>query len=82
MNRLSKEYGGVILMAPHNFASVFSALKMKSISINLAVYNLFNNFYESNGYTWGYIGGGTEVRENFYYPQAGINFMAGITLKL
>ena len=28
MNRLSKEYGGVILMAPHNFASVFSALKM------------------------------------------------------
>jgi iron complex outermembrane receptor protein len=60
----------------------FSALKMKSIGINLAVYNLFNNFYESNGYTWGYRGGGAEVRENFFYPQAGINFMAGITLKL
>jgi len=60
----------------------FSALKMKSISLNLAVYNLFNNLYESNGYTWGYIVGGNEVRENFFYPQAGINFMAGITLKL
>jgi iron complex outermembrane receptor protein len=60
----------------------FSALKMKSISLNFAVYNLFNNLYESNGYTWGYRGGGSEVRENFFYPQAGINFMAGITLKL
>jgi iron complex outermembrane receptor protein len=60
----------------------FAALKMKSIGLNLAVYNLFDNFYESNGYTWGYRGGGTEIRENFFYPQAGINFMAGITLKL
>ena len=60
----------------------FSALKMKSIGLNLAIYNLFNNLYEANGYTFGYRGGGAEVRENFYYPQAGINFMAGITLKL
>lgn len=60
----------------------FSALKMKSISLNLMVYNVFNNLYESNGYTWGYRGGGSEVRENFYYPQAGINFMAGLTLKI
>jgi Outer membrane receptor for monomeric catechols len=60
----------------------FSALKMESIGINLAVYNLFNQMYESNGYTYGYRGGGTEIRENFFYPQAGINFMAGITLKL
>jgi iron complex outermembrane recepter protein len=60
----------------------FSALKMKSIGLNLAIYNLFNNQYESNGYTFGYRGGGTEVRENFFYPQAGVNFMAGITLKI
>ncbi len=60
----------------------FSALKMKSIGLNLAIYNLFNNRYEANGYTFGYRGGGAEIRENFYYPQAGINFMAGITLKL
>ena len=60
----------------------FSALKMKTISLNLAIYNLFNNYYESNGYTFGYLGGGSEVRENFFYPQAGINFMAGITFKI
>ena len=60
----------------------FSALKMKSIGLKFAVYNLFNTTYESNGYTFGYRGGGEEVRENFFYPQAGINFMAGLTLKL
>jgi iron complex outermembrane receptor protein len=59
----------------------FAAFSMKGISLNLAVYNLFNNLYEANGYTYGYIGGGSEIRENFYYPQAGINFMAGVTLK-
>ena len=58
----------------------FKALKMKEIKIKLAVYNLFNNLYEANGYTFGYRGGGSEVRENFYYPQAGINFMAGLSL--
>ena len=59
-----------------------SALGMKKISFNLAVYNLFNNLYEANGYTWGYKGGGVEYHENFYYPQAGIHFMAGLTIKL
>lgn len=28
INRLAKEHGGVMLMVPHNFASLFSALKM------------------------------------------------------
>ncbi|MCB0496347.1 MAG: TonB-dependent receptor, partial [Cyclobacteriaceae bacterium] len=60
----------------------FSALGMERISFNIAVYNLFNNLYESNGYTWGYIVGGTEYHENFYYPQAGAHFMAGLTIKL
>lgn len=60
----------------------FSALGMERIFFNIAVYNLFNNLYESNGYTWGYIGGGTEYHENFYYPQAGAHFMAGLTIKL
>ena len=59
----------------------FIALGMKQLSINVAVYNVFNNFYEANGYTYGYLGGGAEIRENFFYPQAGTNFMAGLTLK-
>jgi iron complex outermembrane recepter protein len=60
----------------------FSALGLKSISLNLTVYNLFNNLYESNGYTWGYLGGGDDIRENFYYPQAGTHFMAGLRIDL
>ena len=31
IDRLAKEFGGVIVMAPHNFASAFSALKMNCI---------------------------------------------------
>jgi iron complex outermembrane receptor protein len=59
-----------------------AALGMKRISFNLAAYNLFNKMYESNGYTWGYQGGGNDIRENFYFPQAGTHFMAGITIEL
>ena len=58
----------------------FSVWGIKQVGIKLAVYNLFNVMYEANGYTWGYLGGGNEVRENFYYPQAGIHFMAGVSL--
>lgn len=59
-----------------------SAFGIKRISLNLAVYNLFNKMYESNGYTWGYRGGGSDFRENFYYPQAGTHFMAGLRIEL
>jgi iron complex outermembrane receptor protein len=54
---------------------------IKEIGFILAVNNLFNEQYESNGYTYGYIAGGQHTTENFYYPQAGINFMGGISLK-
>jgi iron complex outermembrane receptor protein len=46
------------------------------------VNNLLNNRYETNGYTYGYILGGETVVENFYFPQAGRNFLVGLTLKL
>ena len=54
---------------------------MREIALTLAVNNLFNELYESNGYTWGYIYGGQRIVENFYYPQAGTNFMAGLSFK-
>jgi iron complex outermembrane receptor protein len=53
----------------------------KEIQIGVRVNNLFNKVYESNGYTWGYIYGGELTVENFYYPQAGRNFHARLTLK-
>jgi iron complex outermembrane receptor protein len=54
---------------------------MKEISLSFLVNNILDEKYESNGYTYGYLGGGQEYRENFYYPQAGRNFMAMLVLK-
>ena len=45
----------------------------KSIVITGLVNNIFDKKYVSNGYMW-------DVYP-FYYPQAGINFLAGLTLK-
>jgi len=46
---------------------------------------LVNNFldvaYESNGYTWGYLAGSTDYRQNNYYPQAGTNFLFAVNMK-
>jgi iron complex outermembrane receptor protein len=54
----------------------------KEITFGVQVNNLFNELFENNGYTWGYIYGGERVVENFYYPQAGRNFMVRVLLKL
>lgn len=54
----------------------------KEITIGARVNNVFNELYENNGYTWGYIYGGERTQENFYYPQAGRNFLVRLTLKM
>jgi iron complex outermembrane recepter protein len=54
---------------------------VKGIDFSLLVNNLFNVEYESNGYTYGYFGGAQAYRENFYYPQAGINFMSSVSIR-
>lgn len=54
--------------------------KLKDISVNLKVNNVFNSLYSANGYTYSFIFGDL-ITENFLYPQAGINFLAGLTLK-
>jgi iron complex outermembrane receptor protein len=53
---------------------------MSSISFNLLANNILNTLYSSNGYTYSYIVGET-ITENFYYPQAGTNFLVGMTVK-
>lgn len=55
--------------------------KICMIGLRLSVYNFFNTMYEPNGYTFSYIYGGQSYTENYYYPQAGIHLMGGITLK-
>lgn len=45
-------------------------------------YNVLNKKYEPNGYTFSYIYSGNKTTENYYFPMAGTNFMAGINIRL
>jgi iron complex outermembrane receptor protein len=71
---------------PYNFSnlqinySIFDKF-CKEIQLGLMVNNAFNQLYENNGYTFSYVYGGQTTTENFYYPQAGRNFMARVLLK-
>lgn len=57
-------------------------LLFKEINIGFKINNLFNHYYENNGYTYSYLYGGVTTTENFYYPQAGINYLLRLTLKM
>lgn len=50
-----------------------SLFSMKSINLKLALNNIFNTKYENNGYYYD--------NTPFYYPQAGFNFLTGISFK-
>ncbi|MGA0560518.1 TonB-dependent receptor [Larkinella sp. VNQ87] len=54
---------------------------MNEIAFSLLLNNFLNELYESNGYTFSYISESKTVTENFYYPQAGFNFLAGIRVR-
>ena len=59
----------------------FSALGVKKVSLNLLVNNVFDKHYESNGYTYSSLYQGQRTTENFYFPQAGTNFLLSLNLK-
>jgi iron complex outermembrane recepter protein len=59
----------------------FQPAFMREISVSLLANNIFDVTYSSNGYTYGYLGGATEYRQNFYYPQAGRNYLLMLALK-
>ncbi len=54
---------------------------LKEIGFSLLINNILNKKYESNGYTYSYIYEKT-ITENFVFPQAGINFLMGISVKI
>ena len=54
----------------------------KDIDFIFQVNNLLNKKYESNGYTYDYLSGGSLAVENYYFPMAGTNFLAAINIKL
>jgi iron complex outermembrane receptor protein len=51
------------------------------IKLHLMVNNLFNAEYESNAWVYSYIYGGERYKMDGYFPQAGIHFLAGITIQ-
>ncbi len=59
----------------------FSALGIQKLNLGLLVNNVFNRKYESNGYTYSSLYQGTRTTENFYFPQAGTNFLLSLNLK-
>ena len=54
----------------------------KEITFAFQINNVFNALYENNGYTYSYLYDGQTTTENFYYPQAGRNFMFRILMKV
>ena len=57
-------------------------LVFKSITFGVQCNNILDAKYQNNGYTWGYIAGGQRTVENFYYPQAGRNFMFRLLIEI
>lgn len=60
------------------------SIKTKAIpelGFNLMLNNIFDKKYVSNGYTFSYIYGGEMITTNYYYPQAGANFLLGVSMK-
>ena len=55
--------------------------KFPAISLGLYLNNVLNEQYESNGYTYSYLYENKVYTENYYYPQAGRNFMVSAGLK-
>ena len=59
----------------------FSKGKLKNADLIFQVFNVFNKKYEPNGYTYSYYENNSLVTDNYYFPMAGTNVMAGINLK-
>jgi iron complex outermembrane receptor protein len=54
----------------------------KKIRLTLLLNNVLNTLYTSNGYTYSYLYEGAITTENFHYPQAGFNFLMGLSIRL
>lgn len=59
--------------------SLFSA---ENVAFALDLNNIFGAKYEADGYTFGQITDGVREDYNYYYPQAGFNFMVSLNVRL
>lgn len=63
------------------FSYQLSSKYWKRFEATLMVNNLLDQYYSSNGYSYSYIYG-SQITENFLYPQAGRHWMIGVNLGL
>ena len=73
-------------LKPYQFANFRSSWTVyskwfQSLTLQLLVNNITDAKFEANGYTYGYLVDGQLTTENFYFPQAGRNFLVGVNLK-
>jgi len=59
----------------------FKSKYISSIEPTLMVNNIFDVKYETNAWVYQYIENGRHYTLDGYFPQAGINFMVGLSLK-
>ena len=52
----------------------------KTLRIVLQLINIFGKKYESNGYSYSFISGGSLTTQNNYFPMAGRNWMMGVNV--
>lgn len=55
---------------------------MKEIAFAMTINNIFSSRYESNAWVYPYIQDGTYYESNGYFPQAPVNYLFGISLKI
>jgi iron complex outermembrane recepter protein len=60
----------------------FKTKVFREIGFNLMVNNIFSRKYESSGWVYRYYFNGQESESDGYFPQALINFLAGVTFKI
>ena len=53
---------------------------LKNVRFNAQINNLFGAKYASNGYSYTYLINGASTTENFVFPQAGFNWLLGLTV--
>jgi len=75
--RSLKDYGLCDIRIRYHFVTkVF-----REIGFSLLLNNVLNKQYESNGYTYSYIYAAALNTQNFYFPQAGFNWLLGVNVK-
>ncbi len=52
----------------------------KEIAATLLVQNIFNTLYETNAWSYRYVYEGTPALDQGFYPQAGTNFLLGLSI--